>query len=290
MQTVLALPDLSIRQLEYLVAIAEEQTWADAAVSVGVTPSALSQGLAELERRVGVPLFERIGRRRTLHPSAGVVLDHARQVVALTSDLCRWAERMNSADEGALRIGMIDIAAVNHFPDVLQQFRSDHPSLDFHLRVGPSRPLIEALSRGQLDLVVCVQPQSDISGIEIQPLLTEELSVYKPGGGSLGKPADWGPWVLFPEDSNTRQIISNALSHKGAPVIVVADSPQPEVLKEMVNLGIGWTVLPNAQAESGPRPLHPSIVLGTRNLVLATRRNAAQSPSATALKELLQKN
>ena len=290
MQTVLALPDLSIRQLEYLVAVADQQTWADAAESVGVTPSALSQGLAELERRVGVPLFERVGRRRTLHSSAGVVLDHARQVVALTSDLCRWADRMNSADEGALRVGMIDIAAVNHFPDVLQQFRSDHPSLDFHLRVGPSRPLIEALSRGQLDLVVCVQPQIEISGIEIQPLLTEELSVYKPGGGSLGKPSDWGPWVLFPEDSNTRQVISNALNEKGAPVVVVADSPQPEVLKEMVNLGIGWTVLPNVQAESGPRPLDPSIVLGTRNLVLATRINAAQSPSIAALKELLQRN
>ena len=76
----LALPDLSIRQLEYLVAIAEQPTWADAAAHVGVTPSALSQGLAELERRVGVPLFAREGRRRILHPSARVVLDHARPV------------------------------------------------------------------------------------------------------------------------------------------------------------------------------------------------------------------
>jgi DNA-binding transcriptional LysR family regulator len=45
----LSLPDLSIRQLEYLIAVAEENTWADASDAVGVTPSALSQGLAELE-------------------------------------------------------------------------------------------------------------------------------------------------------------------------------------------------------------------------------------------------
>ena len=165
MQAMLALPDLSIRQLEYLVAIAEQPTWADAAAHVGVTPSALSQGLAELERRVGVPLFAREGRRRILHPSARVVLDHARQVVALTSDLCRWAERTNSSDEGILRIGMIDIAAVNYFSEILQQFRIDHPSLDFHLRVSPSRPLIEALTSGQLDLVVCVDPQNDVPGL-----------------------------------------------------------------------------------------------------------------------------
>ena len=290
MQAMLALPDLSIRQLEYLVAIAEQPTWADAAAHVGVTPSALSQGLAELERRVGVPLFAREGRRRILHPSAEVVLDHARQVVALTSDLCRWAERTNSSDEGILRIGMIDIAAVNYFSEILQQFRIDHPSLDFHLRVSPSRPLIEALTSGQLDLVVCVDPQNDVPGLVMEPLVTEKLSVYKPGGGQLGPPSEWGPWVLFPESSNTRQVISNALNEKGAPVVVVADSPQPEVLKEMVNLGIGWTVLPNVQAESGPRPLKPSMVLGTRNLIAATRINAAQSPAVVALTELLKQN
>ena len=58
------LPDLSIRQLEYLVAVAEEPTWAVAAERVGVSASALSQGLAELERRLGVALFDRDGRRR----------------------------------------------------------------------------------------------------------------------------------------------------------------------------------------------------------------------------------
>ena len=58
------LPDLTIRQLEYLVAVAEEPTWALAAQRVGVSPSALSQGLAELERRVDVPLFEAQARRK----------------------------------------------------------------------------------------------------------------------------------------------------------------------------------------------------------------------------------
>ncbi|MGA1439694.1 MAG: helix-turn-helix domain-containing protein, partial [Ilumatobacteraceae bacterium] len=77
------LPDLSIRQFEYLTAVADHPTWAVAAESVGVSPSALSQGLAELERRLGVELFERTGRRRSLRSTASPVLDHARQVLAL---------------------------------------------------------------------------------------------------------------------------------------------------------------------------------------------------------------
>ncbi|MGA0870445.1 MAG: LysR family transcriptional regulator, partial [Planctomycetota bacterium] len=106
------LPDISIRQLEYLVAVADHPTWAVAAESVGVSASALSQGLAEFERRLGVDLFERDGRRRSIRPSVGPVLDHARQVLALTGDLAGWAARIRTAASGSVRVGMIDVAAV----------------------------------------------------------------------------------------------------------------------------------------------------------------------------------
>ena len=87
---------------------------------------------------------------------------------------------MRNANEGTIRVGMIDIAAVNYFQGVLKDFRIEHPSLNFHLNVSPSRPLIDALQRGQLDLVVCIEPDYEIKGIQIEPLLTETLSIYKP--------------------------------------------------------------------------------------------------------------
>ncbi len=282
------LPDLSIRQLEYLVAVADAPSWAIAAEDVGVSPSALSQGLSELEKRVGVPLFGKEGRRRVLRPSAEVVLDHARQVVSLTGDLAKWAQRTKDADEGSIRVGMIDIAATHHFPSEMQAFRSQHPNLSFHLRVGPSRPLLEMLAKGQLDLAVCVEPVQVFPGITTRALFEEKLAIYRPDGGKLGNPRSWGPWVLFPEDSHTRRIISDALSARGAPVDVVADSPQPEVLREMVNLGLGWTVLPTHQAESGDRPLIPSEILAKRTLVIAFRSNAATDPAVLALCSALQ--
>jgi DNA-binding transcriptional LysR family regulator len=182
---------------------------------------------------------------------------------------------------------MIDIAATHHFPEELQAFRAQHPDLSFHLRVGPSRPLFEMLVKGDLDLAVCVETAVPFPGIVTQSLLEEELAVYRQGGGKLGPSKNWGPWVLFPEESHTREIISNALIARGAPVEVIADSPQPEVLREMVNLGLGWTVLPTRQAESGERPLIPSETLGRRTLVLAFRSNAATVPAVVALSESL---
>ncbi len=272
------LPDLSIRQMEYLVAVADEPTWALAAERVGVSPSALSQGLAELERRIGVPLFERDGRRRRIRHGAGPAVGHARQVLALTGDLVDWAERINTGRTGRLRLGMIDAAAVGHYPDVLRRFRADHPDVELRLRVAPSAPLIELLQSGDLDMVVCVEPPDEVPGVDIEALVDEQLSVYGPPGCAIGDPLTWGPWVLFPIGSHTRSVVVAELARLGAPIEVVAESHQPDVVREMVRLGSGWTVLPTAQAEHGERPLPPGRPLTTRRLVLATRRNSVTDP------------
>jgi DNA-binding transcriptional LysR family regulator len=282
-----ALPDLSIRQLEYLVAVADSPSWATAAASVGVSASALSQGLAELERRVGIPLFDREGRRRTLRPSAAEVLAHARQVVGLTADLAAWADRTRSGGAGRLRVGMIDAAAVGHFPVELRSFRSTHPDLDLRLSVAPSGQLLDQLERGTLDLVVCVEPIEPRRGIETTRLRTEQLAVYSPNRTRPRRPATWGPWVLFPEGSHTRALIDDALLDLGAPLEIVAESHQPDVLRAMVGLGLGWTVLPVVQAEMGTDALVNGRVIGTRDLVVATRHGAATDPAAERLLDTL---
>jgi DNA-binding transcriptional LysR family regulator len=261
-----------------------------AAQQVGVTPSALSQGLAELERRVGVPLFERQGRRRVLAPSARQVLDHAEAVVSRTRDLARWAARRREGSAGQLRLGMIDVAAVHHYPDVLAGFRAARPDVELRLTVAPSADLLADLGRAVLDLVVCVEPPGPLDGIAWSPLRTEPLAVYAPPEVRRAGPASrWGPWVTVPAGSHTRRVIATALAGAGARFDVVAESHQPEVLREMVRLGLGWTVLPVPQAETGDRPLRParSTPLVERRLVLATRLDAVVDATAQALAESL---
>jgi DNA-binding transcriptional LysR family regulator len=274
---------VTIRQLEYLVAIADEPTWAAAADRVGVSPSALSQGVAELERRIGVEMFERNGRRRVVRTSAGPVVAHARQVLALTGDLVDWSARLGDGHIGSVRLGIIDVAAVTHHSTTLAAFRAERPDVELLLRVAPSTELLRQLTDGVVDLVVCVEPRSAPSGIELVPLLDEELAVYSPSGRSTATPSRWGPWVLFPSGSHTRSLVEDRLRELGAPLDVVAESHQPEVLREMVRLGTGWTVLPRSQAESGDRPLVAGRVIAERRLVLARRAGATVDPAVDDL-------
>ena len=275
------LPNLTVQQLEYLAAVVDERTWAEAAKTVGVTQSALSQGLAELERRIGVTLFERAGRRRVLAPAAKPVLDHARAVLAATRDLGEWAARQRGGAHGEVRLGMIDAAAVHHFPKVLRRYRRERPDVELRLTVSPSAALLSSLARSELDLVVCVEPPVPVDGVAWSALLTEDLAVFAPPEAPVGPHRAWGPWVTYPSGSHTRSVIASALRSIGAPFAVVAESHQPEVLREMVLLGLGWTVLPTVQA-AGLAAVRTA-PLATRRLVVARRIAAAPLPAADAL-------
>lgn len=270
------LAKVTIQQLEYLDAVDNYPTWGSAAKSLLVSPSALSQGLSELERRLGISIFESRGRQRIVAADAAPVLEYAQRVLADTREVTEWAQRRRSGQVGALRVGMIDVGAVHHFPQVLAAFRADHPDVELRLAVSPSKALLDRLIAGGLDLVVGVAPETPSPELVAVDLLSEPLAVYAPTGTRVGASSNWGPWVTFPADSLTRQLVERALRQRGAPFEVVAESNQPDVLREMVNLSLGWTVLPAVQAETGERPLQRALIepLTSRRLVAAHRASS----------------
>lgn len=297
--------NVTTHQLQYLVTMDRVETLSQAAAELGVSTSALSQALSELERRTGLVLFERRGRARSLNGRGREMVAHAERVLGATRDLSLWAQDAAEGRRGSVRIGLIDIAAVAHFPDTLLRFRRDRPDAELHLTVAPSAALVEQVSDGRLDLAVVVEPHghadvgdaggrpSDERSLPGHPdlvaidLLIDELAVYGPPetAGRRPPPARWGPWVTFPASSHTRRLVAAAVRSLGAEFRVEAESHQPEVLRQLVNLGLGWTVLPVLQAETEPNPLVRArrAPLLTRRLVAIRRRATPVDPLAAEL-------
>lgn len=278
------LANVTTSQLEYLLAALNEPTWKDAAAAAGVSPPALSQGIAELERRLGVRLFDKQGRRRVPTAEAQDAAAYAVRILAEMREFTRWATEARGGGIGRLSIGMIDTAAIHHFGDTLVGFRSDRPGLTVQLQVQPSNTLLDQLHAGGLDAIVCVDPEAT-DRFTLEPLIKEPLYVYSPPGTKIGPTRDWGPWVTFPASSRTRALAARHLRAQGTRFDVVAESSQPAVLKEMVRLGMGWTVLSPVDAETGTHTLkrvgHEPIA--ERTLTLARRRDRAPSPALAAL-------
>jgi DNA-binding transcriptional LysR family regulator len=244
------LPSISTTHLSYLVSAAAADTWADAASHLGVTPSALSQGIAELERRLGWPLFERSGRRRVLAPGADQVVSWAETVLASTADLVTRLDEQRSGRAGMLRVGLIDTAMITTFsgPVALTQ-RELGPRL--RVEVGTSTQLTRKVHTGELDIAVVVggnpalvHDDSGYGGIvrssQVRDLVAEPLVVLAP---AADEEATAPAWVLPPSGSTTRTIIDGAV-RSWSTAKVVMESHDTQVLQHMAAAGFGWTVLP----------------------------------------------
>ena len=179
--------------------------------------------------------------------------------------------------------------AVHHRAAAIRRHRRVSPDLDLRLTVAPSGALLDSLRVGDLDLVVCVESADPPVGIDTVICLEEPLHAYAPDGAAVGAPATWGPWVTYPDGSHTRSVIAPCLMAVGAPFEVVAESNQPDVLREMVRLGMGWAVLPEAQAEAGVESLERvrRLPIGVRRLVVARRSGAPPDAAVEALATVL---
>jgi DNA-binding transcriptional LysR family regulator len=289
------LPNLNLHQLRYLREAANAETWTAAASNLGVSQSALSQGIAELERRLGIALFERDGRVRRLTPQAVDVLSYAEKVLAQTSDLTRHIERFESGAAGTLRVGMIDAAFLYLLPDVISRFRAERPHVDLRLSVRPSTELLKACRRGDLDIAFVVAPDGtlpDFAGHLTSSLVTVEsmwlcvarnatpLPSTVADAVAIAIAGEQPRWVMYPATSQTRSIVDGGMAKHGLTTAglggeVAAESGNPRVLRQMVELGLGWSVLPESIALSAAniKPVGPASI-AARPIVAARRTDA----------------
>ena len=235
-------PTIQLQQLAYLREMGRADSLTEAAARVGVSQPALSQSLSDLERRIGVSLFERSGRRRVLTEAGHVAVLASSEVLDRLDALRDRLEAGARGEAGTLRVGMIDAASLYLLPDAIRQYREAHPSVELRLVVDTSEELLRRLRAFELDLAFVVGPaEDDLSGVAV---VEEDLHLYRsPDSGSEARSAEW---ALYPTASRTRQLIEEALAREGIRPRVMLESANPEILRQMVALGLAWSVLPAA--------------------------------------------
>ncbi len=278
-------PNLHLQQLAYLRETARQGGLSRAAEALHVSQPALSQALAELERRFGLPLFERAGRGRRLTAAGQEVLQFAEEVLALAGGLSQRLDGYRAGASGPLSVGMIDAASLYVLPEVVRRFRESHPAVSLKLSVATSGELLERLRAYALDLAFVVGPVDD-PRLRSTEVLREPLYLYLPADDPGERHA--AHWVLYPEGSRTRAIIDAAFAQAGMRPQVALESGNPQVLRQMVAMGLGWSVLPAAIAESEPLTsgLRRGVLLAERPLHVVRRRTSPVDPRAEAFLRL----
>jgi DNA-binding transcriptional LysR family regulator len=156
------LKNATFRQLRMFNAVAKHLSFAKAAEILHVSAPAITMQIKELEAEVGMPLFERQGRKVSLTTSGEYMLVYARKMLALLKDAEDAAARLQRIETGKLTIGMVDTTTY-FIPALLSEFLKQHEGIELVLNVGNRRDLIQWLSNSEVDIAIMGRPPSEMS-------------------------------------------------------------------------------------------------------------------------------
>lgn len=167
----------SLRDLEYVEAVAELKHFSKAAARCNVSQPALSEQIQKFEARLGVTIFERGRRQVSVTPAGEKIVNQIGKVLSAARDLFALSAESNTLI-GALQIGAIETLGPYYLPFLFGLLKAKMPGLEPHLSEGRTASLTEKLRRGALDLIITAEPEEP--GLGTQALFFEHFLLATP--------------------------------------------------------------------------------------------------------------
>lgn len=149
---------ISLKQLCYALTVQETLHFKKAAEKCNISQSALSSALTELEKRLGLQIFERDNKKVLVTPIGKRVLLQARSIMLQVNDLQEFADNQNSPFSYPLTIGVIPTVAPYLLPKLLPIMNQQYPLAQLHIMENQSHALVEMLRAGELDAAILALP------------------------------------------------------------------------------------------------------------------------------------
>jgi DNA-binding transcriptional LysR family regulator len=284
---------MELRQLEYLVAVAEEANFTRAAERIHVAQPAVSAQIQRLEREVGQRLLDRSRRTVRLTAAGQAVLPHAKAALAAVADMQVAVEELTQLVRGTVRLGTVTSHSVD-VPSLLADFHADHPNVEITLSTDNSDALIENVRTGRLDAgIVSVGPGERPEGLNIEVVTDEAIQAAVSRTDELASRktvrlrdlAD-RQLIALPVGAGIRHQFDTACAKAGVTPLIAFEASTPLALADLAERGLGVAIVP-ASVPRGRDGLHAlRIVPELRGrLVLAWRSGGPISPAARVLVE-----
>lgn len=277
----------TLRQLEYLVAVADFQNFGRAADACHVSQPTLSQQLRILEERLGVVLIERRPTGAELTPIGLEITVRARRLAVEVQDIRDLARRAGDRLVGTLRLGVTPTLGPYLMPPIVAALHREQPDLKLHIREGIPEEQALALTRGKLDLLLGPLP---IEGgdIEVEPLFRERLFLVAAPDHALARRArisigdlEGAPVLSLDRRHHLHRQVAGICADLGMALLRDYEGTSLDSVHQMAASGMGLAVLPELYIRSvvgghaGIKVLAPEGWNFTRSIAAAWRSGAA---------------
>lgn len=285
---------ITLRDIEYLLAVAKFEHFAKAAAACRVSQPALSAQIKKFETQLGVEIFERTNRRVQVTEKGREILGQAQRLVDESLILLEKAKSQTEPLSGPLRLGAIATIGPYLFPEILALLRKKFPACELFIEEGLTDGLLQKLSEGELDMVIAADTFSDDQFIK-HKLYFEKFVAAIPKGHKFeqrkilsSKDLDAREMVLLKDGHClSDQVLQLCSKGKGAK----RESFQTtslETLRYLVASGSGYSLFP----EKAVRPDNQLKTLITylplegrvgREVILVTRKSYSRYQNVRAL-------
>ncbi len=290
---------LTLRQFKVFEAVARQLSFSKAAAELHLSQPAVSMQVSSLEKIVGLPLTEQVGKKIFLTDAGREVLHVSQGIAAQLDDLQTNLAQLHGLDSGRLNIAVT--STVNAVAtDILVRFRSKHPKVSIHLDVSNRESVLGQLAANRIDLAIMGQVPDGL-GLEATRFMDNPLVAIAPPDHPLASKKHISVKNLASESflvreagSGTRGAMERFFAARGQDIRTSMEMSSNEAIKQAVQAGLGLGIL-SLQTLEMELVLKRLAVLAVedfpimRHWYIVHRADKRLSPSAQAFKNFLLK-
>jgi DNA-binding transcriptional LysR family regulator len=281
---------MELRQLRYLVALADEQSFTRAAEREHIAQPALSQQIQKLEQELGIPLVERTTRRVQITDAGGLLVARARRILTELESARQELNRVRGIQTGHVVVGAMNTMGPVDITLVLGRFHELHPDVELMVRESNSDELAEMLRVDAVDLAfLSVTERVESHGLALHQILMEELIVVLPTDHPLAERDEIRmvdlsreDFISYREGARLRELLDGAAAEAGFEPRIILESNESRRIRRLVARGLGIAILPRshavgtADAIATARLIEPSLA---RDITIAWRAGRRLPPA-----------
>jgi DNA-binding transcriptional LysR family regulator len=290
---------MEVRQLQIFRILAEELNFTRTAEKVHTVQSNVTAQIRALEEELGMPLFDRLGRRVTLTDAGRNFLPFASQALA-AMDQGQRAIQIGAEPSGPLRIGAPESVLTYRLPPVLRTFRQRFPHVELIFIPYMSTPFALELEAGKLDMAITMSDSKPLASIKSIRLRTEQVFLLADPSHPLASqpsvtPSDLAGQNLLLTESGCsyREKLDRILALANVRPANVTEFSSVEAIRECISLGMGLGLLPAIVAARELRQHHlkaldwagPTLDIATS---IIWHKDKWISPAMAAFRDLVQ--
>lgn len=255
---------MDIRGLEVFLSVATHLNYTRAGEQVNLSQPSVSVRIHQLENKLGVKLFEQLGKKVALTEAGLLLVNHARRVLAAIEDARHAIDEFQGLQRGTLRIGasttpgmyLIPETIARFIPETIARFKTLYPKIEIQLGIRDTKQIEVGVIRNEFDFGFV---GGHLAGdeVDVVPWITDELLLVVPRNHPLTRKQRVRPQDLRSErfvqrevGSATRAVILDHLNSSHLNVETVMELENPESVKKAVKSGLGLAFISGFAVET----------------------------------------